>query len=202
MPDQDQNSVQSPPVAEKNSLGKFLEENQRLITVLGVFTALTVFTTNLPLKPIGYLLSFVFLALSLIVWIELLERFPRGEATWKLRVFESLLAYSFMGIFLYWLLAYRELWEKAMPFALAIIISIILTNVVTYPIRKYDVFDRLLGTKSRVLKFVRHALFWIIIVSVLFVSLLIGFVIAPIINHALDNLYNDAIKMFPGQAPS
>jgi len=54
----------------KNSLSDYVENNSKLISVLGVFTALTVFTNNLSIKPIGYALSFVFLTITIIIWVE------------------------------------------------------------------------------------------------------------------------------------
>ncbi len=46
------------PKDEKVSLASFIDANQKLISVLGIFTAISVFASNLPLKPVGYALSF------------------------------------------------------------------------------------------------------------------------------------------------
>ena len=90
-------------IIKKNRLDEFIESNQKLISVLGVFTALTVFTANLQFKVFGYALSFIFMSITLIIWVELLEKFPKGDAHWRLKIFETLLSFSFLALILYWL---------------------------------------------------------------------------------------------------
>jgi hypothetical protein len=76
------------------ALYTFVEENHKLLTVLGVFTALTVFAANLPLRPLGSMLSFLFMALTVTLWLELLERFPSKAAGWRMDWFETLLSFT------------------------------------------------------------------------------------------------------------
>lgn len=170
---------------ERSTLSQFIESNQKLISVLGVFIALTVFTANLSFRAIGYALSFMFLTLTLIIWIELLEKFPSGEANWRLKVFEILLSYSFLGIIFYWLLAYREIWHSVLFLPLTIILATTITGVLTFPIKKYDLFNRFFNTKPGKLKIVRYVLFLLIIFFVLGISLRISFIISPPINKFL-----------------
>lgn len=55
------------------SLKQLIEENHKLLTSRGVFIALTMFTSNLALKPLGTYLSSIFLGLSIIIWIEVVK---------------------------------------------------------------------------------------------------------------------------------
>jgi len=84
------------------TLFDFIEENQRLITVLGVFTALTVFSSNLPLKPFGYVLSFMFMSLTVLLWLELWQKFPTKSGSWRLTVFENVLPFTVLAVIAYW----------------------------------------------------------------------------------------------------
>jgi hypothetical protein len=198
---QNQKKNQSSTQGEKNTLSKFIDDNQKLISVLGVFTALTVFTASLPLKVVGSMLSFMFLTLTLIIWTEVLEKFPKGEATWRLGLFEQILAYSFLGIIAYWLLSYREIWHSIMVIPLAIVIMTILNGIVTYPLKKYNLFDRVTGVKPGKLKIVRHILFFFIILLPFCFSIWLAIVITPSINQFLDSAYVEIAKQLPKSSP-
>jgi hypothetical protein len=186
---------------DKITLTKFIEDNQKLISILGVFTALTVFTANLSVRALGYVLSFIFLSLTLIIWIELLEKFPRGDANWRLKLFEILLSYSFLGIIIYWLLAYPDIWNSFMFMPLGIILASIFISLLTAPIKKYNLFNRFFKTKPGKLKIVRYALFLSIISVVLAISFKISFAIAPPINEMLDTVRDKVINWIPKSSP-
>lgn len=184
-------------IIKKNRLDEFIESNQKLISVLGVFTALTVFTANLQFKVFGYALSFIFMSITLIIWVELLEKFPKGDAHWRLKIFETLLSFSFLALILYWLLSYREIWHKIMFFPLTIIFATLLINIFTIPIKKYDRFNRFFKTKPGKLKIIRHLLFLIIIIFFFYVSLWLATIISPYINSLLDEMREEILKWVP-----
>jgi len=186
---------------KKNTLFDFIEQNHKIISVLGVFIALTVFTANLSFQAIGYALSFLFMAITIIVWMELLERFPKGESTWRFKTFENLLNYSFFGIIFYWLISYREIWKNIMFIPLTIILAAMLTSLLTLPIKKYDLFDRVFRTKPGKLKVIRYILFLLILFIVLHISFWIAFIISPPINYFFDQLHNEMIKWIPQNKP-
>lgn len=181
----------------QNTLTNFIEQNQKIISVLGVFTALTVFTANLSFRAFGYALSFIFLSLTLLLWIEVLEKFPKGEANWRLKIFEILLSYTFLGIILYWLLSYREIWHSVMYLPVSIILATIFTSIVTWPIKKYDLFNIIFRTKPTKRKFIRYTLYLIIILGILFISVQIANIISPPINALLVELREKFIKWVP-----
>ncbi|MBK7377916.1 MAG: hypothetical protein IPJ03_02750 [Ignavibacteriales bacterium] len=184
-------------IIEKNRLDNFIESNQKLISVLGIFTALTVFTANLQFKAFGYALSFIFMSITLIIWIEVLEKFPKGNAHWRLKIFETLLSFSFFGLILYWLLSYREIWHQIMFFPLTIILTTLLISIFTYPIKKYDLFNRFFKTKPGKLKIIRHLLFLIIVIFFFYVSFWLATLISPPVNSLLDQMREEITKWIP-----
>lgn len=136
---------------EKKSLTEFIEQNHKLISVLGILTALTVFTYNLPLKLLGYLLSFGFLFLTILVWFELWAKFPKKPTSWRLSNFESTLQFLIFGLVIYWFLAYREIWHYLLVFPL----WLVSVYLITWPILKYKLFKDE-KKKSRMSNFLRY----------------------------------------------
>jgi hypothetical protein len=65
---------ETPPPAAKAKLSDFVENNQKFISVLGIFTALAAFSNNLADKELGYLLAFPSLSVVLLLWVELLRK--------------------------------------------------------------------------------------------------------------------------------
>jgi len=66
----------APKKPKKLTLGEFVETNQRLLSVLGIFAALTVFGGNLPEPLIGQMLSFSCLSITILIAIEVWRRLP------------------------------------------------------------------------------------------------------------------------------
>jgi len=181
----------------KNTLSDFIEVNQKLLSVLGVFTALTVFTSNLPLKPVGQGLSFIFLALTLLIWTELVQKFPSGTSTWRLILFENLILFCVFGVFAYWMLAYREIWRVFIAIPLLIIFSSIGLGIVSFVSKKYNVFNRLFRTTSDRLIFLRFIGLMLIFILVTTASWHVSLAISPSINHILDKIYSVVVGTQP-----
>lgn len=175
----------------KNSLSEYIEENSKLISVLGVFTALTVFTYGLPIKPLGYALSFVFLSISVVVWIELWTKFPPEPSSWRLVLFENILSYSILGIIVYWLLAYREIWRIILVFP----IWMILVSIIGYPLSKYKIFNKIAGYKIAKYQVVRILFGLVLLLFVTIIAGLIAIKLSPWINHGLDEMRNGIDKL-------
>ena len=170
---------------KKNTLEKFIGDNKNLLTILGVFVAVTTFTTELPIKSVGSALTFIFLALTIIIWLEIWEQFPSRDNTWKLIIFENLLSFAMFGLVFYWLLNYRNVWRYVMPFFIAQILILIISAI----FKKYNVFNRLFHTKHNERKILRHMLGLIILITIMCISFGIGEYIAPHVNDFLDKTY-------------
>jgi hypothetical protein len=122
-----------PNPEEKNipSLSQFLEDNQKLISVLGVFNAITVFSLSLPYKKMSLMLSFAFLSITIIIWIELWAKFPRDtRVTTRLSIFENILSYSLLLLVVYWFFAYKEIFIINLHFIIWLIIISVLAHLI------------------------------------------------------------------------
>lgn len=170
---------------QKNTLAKFIEDNNNLLTIFGVFVAVTTFATGLPIKSIGSALAFIFLTLTIIIWLEIWEQFPSGDGTWKLTIFENLLSFGTFVLVFYWLLDYRNVWSYAMPF----FIALILMSIISAILKKYNVFNRLFHAKPNERKMLRHTIGLILLMLMLYISFGIGEYLAPHANNFLDKAY-------------
>jgi hypothetical protein len=174
-------------VENKITLGQFVENQQKLISVLGIFTAITTFTYNLPLKPFGYFLSSIFLLISILIWFELWARFPRRPESKSLSLFENLMHLVLCGLFGYWLLAYRMLWYKISYFVIWIFTITILSNLLT----KYNLPRKIMGKKLSEKKTAK-IIFGIIFFAICFViAYYIAKFIAPFTNAMVDMFFRD-----------
>ncbi|SMD44803.1 hypothetical protein SAMN00777080_3437 [Aquiflexum balticum DSM 16537] len=166
-------------------LASFIDENSKLISVLGVFTALTVFSFNLQIKFVGNLLSFVFLTLVILVWVEIWSRFPKKSSSWRLNLFENILSYSILLIVFYWIIFYRDIWEAILVYVLWILIMSVTGHLISY----FKLFQRILGLKVSKYKIVRIFIGLIIILPVFFLSFKLAGIIADPLNNLINNVH-------------
>jgi len=181
---------------KKNTLSEFIDINHKLISVLGVFTALTVFSYNLALKPIGYALSFVFLTLTVIVWLELWAKFPKRPSSWRLTTFENILSYSTIGVIAYWLLAYREIWRIVLFFP----VWLLTISIISYPVTKFGLLEKLFGWKFAQFTIVRYIFGFFLLFLALYIAGIIAAVVTPPINNFLDQLREELDKILPPES--
>ncbi len=172
----------SPPT----TLVAFVENNYRLLTALGVFTALTVYSGNLTLKPVGYVLSFFFLAAAVLLWLELWANFPR-LGTARLFWFENILFFATMILVFYWLVEFRSIWRSFLFLPIAFFILSLLAIIV----KRYDLFSRATHAEPGRWKLLRYifalSLFWFSVLIALYIAALV----AQPVNDFLDLLDNE-----------
>lgn len=111
------------------SLAAFVDDNQRLIATLGVFTALTVFVGNLPAKLFGFLLSFLFLIGTILLWSELSSRFPKLR-TERLYWFQSIIEVAVPILIIYLILQFSVIIRYFLNY-LMVIVAIWLGAILT-----------------------------------------------------------------------
>jgi hypothetical protein len=175
---------------KKPTLFDFIEENQRLVTVLGVFTALTVFSSNVPLKPFGYVLSFLFMSLTVLLWLELWQKFPSESGSWRLTVFENILPFTVLAVIAYWLIQFRKIWHEF----LFLPITIIILSVFTYFLKRFNIFNRFFRAAPNEKKFLRYVFGLAVIFVALFISMLLARPAATQLNRFLDWAYLELSK--------
>jgi hypothetical protein len=166
------------------TLKTFIDNNDKLLSALGIFTALTVFSSNLSPKYIGYVLSFLFLSTTILLWLELWARFPSKFATTRLIWFENILSYSIMAVIAYWLIAFYEIWRLF----LFLPIALILLYLFSIFIKHFSIFNIVFYAKSIRHKILRYILGCIVLIVVLYISFYIANQLASPINTLINNI--------------
>jgi len=169
----------------KMSLSGFLKKNSHLVTALGVLVAVTAYTTGLPHRPVGTVISFLFLTMSVLVFLELLRRFPAAEGSVVLVVFENLLALAVLALVAYWLLHMAEF----LPYLVPVFVFMCLASLFSYIIKSLDLFNRVFRTSSRSRGGLRFIVWLILICGMLFVSHRASVVAGPHVQRTLHWLY-------------
>ena len=177
------------PKENRATLTKFIEDNEKLINVLGVFTAIKVFVGELRLQAYGYTLSFMFMTLTVILWLELWGKFPSESGDWKITWFENILFLTVLAILVYWLIDFRDIWHEF----LFLLIFGIIGGAFSAVMKKFGIFNKLFRTQAGKLKWLRYTFGIIIMLIVITASWLMAQSIAPIANDVLDSI-NEAIK--------
>jgi hypothetical protein len=155
---------------EKPTLKKFIRENKDLISVLGIFAALALFSQNLIGGKIGTGMSFLFFSGFMLTWFELWGTFPSKRGSELLVWFETDIVLIGFLVFLYWVFRLKELSDFLLInlFSIAVL-GFILTRI-SLIMKEYDVFNKLLKTQPNGKRFFRYGL-GIIIIFILYYSI-------------------------------
>ena len=172
---------------EARTLGLFIEANHRLLTVLGVFTAMTLFALNLPVRAIGGFLGFLFMAITILVWLELWSRFPSGGGQWRFTLFENLLSVSIIVLFFYWFTDFRAIWSQA----LILLVWVLLMGAVSGLMSRHDWFNRVFHTEPGGRVWLRYTVGITLLLATMVVALVIAALVAPPVNRFLDTAYSE-----------
>lgn len=178
---------------DKPTLHSFIEDNHKLITVLGVFTALTMFAANLTLKPMGLFLSFLFMTLTLILWLELLGRFPSKGAGWRVDWFESILSLTVLVFLVYWLLDFRTIWKNVL---IILVFGLVLQGV-SAVMRRLNAFNRIFHAKPGEKSTLRYVVSLVLIVASVALAFGVAALVTPWINYWLDAITKSMAAPIP-----
>ena len=119
---------------KKMDLTKFIKEHYPLITVSGVFAALTVYFGNLPSKETVFYLSCTTMGLALLLWLELLRKsFFLKDKPIMLSLFEFGIAMLLFQLGIYWYITY---YTFTIPFT-GIIILFIWIIILSFLVRQF-----------------------------------------------------------------
>jgi hypothetical protein len=111
------------------TLASYIEDNHKLLTVLGVFTALTGYSANLPIRLFGITLSFCCMGIALLVLVQLWWRFPAYPQDVSTTLFKLFLFVAMLALFLYWLVAFTTVWGYALPIVVAMLTFSLLSTL-------------------------------------------------------------------------
>lgn len=114
------------------TLASYIEDNHKLLTVLGVFTALTGYSANLPIRLFGITLSFCCMGVALLVLVQLWWRFPAYPEDVSTTLFKLFLLVAMLALFLYWLVAFTAVWGYALPIVVAMLTFSLLSTLVLW----------------------------------------------------------------------
>ena len=184
MPESTESQVVPQPHPAKHTLSGFVEDNHKLISVLGVFTAITIFASNLPVRPIAGTFSFLSMTLTIILWLELWAKFPSGEAGWRLVLFENVVSMAVLVIILYWLIDYRSEWDQF----LFLLMFLLLLTPISLAIKRHSLFNRLFGARPGKKTGLRYAFGVILILALATLSFFIAAKVTPSIDRFFETV--------------
>jgi hypothetical protein len=166
------------------TLREFIEHNQKLLSVLGIFTALTVFANNIPYEPFRSGLSFLFITLTILLWIETF--FSRSSVekkyTWRLRWFDDLLGFTILVLIAYWLVAFSPIWHDY----LFILLYTLSNGVFGLILKRLNIYQRLNRPANSKRKSLRKFIWWTLIIVWLLLCAYICSILSPTIWQFLD----------------
>ena len=96
------------------SLSQFISDNKDLLTAASVLTALSIFWSNAAVKPLGSFISFVALAATVPILVEILRKHEGLNTGWLTLVFVNI--FSLMVLYTAWylLVDFRPHWQTQM----------------------------------------------------------------------------------------
>lgn len=174
---------------KKITLRDFLLQERNLISSLGVFIALTIFSQSFIEGVSGTLLSLLFLLLALLIFFELWEQFPKKKGTTKLSLFESYLSIGSILIFLFWLSQLKKIDEDLPIFVITLLLygptmAFFSENV----IKRFNVFNRIFNTQENEKKIVRYFFGYVAMIAIFFLIYLVIYCLQEYINQFLNTM--------------
>ena len=125
------------------SLRDFIKERGDLISSLGIFAALTLFSHNFISGIIGEGISFLFLSGFILLFLELWSTFPKQRGTTRLAFFEDVLVFIGFGIIAYWFI---RLWFLSIDYfilVVSLLVSMFIVNFLMTILKKAGIINRL-----------------------------------------------------------
>ena len=99
---------------EKATIPEFIEQNDKLLAVLGIFIGAAAFTNNSQIRVIGQVVTFLFVLAALFIWSELFFRLRQSKPPHpRLVLFLLVLAATFLATVLYWMLEFNTILRYA-----------------------------------------------------------------------------------------
>ncbi len=159
---------------KRPTLADFINDNERIITVLGVLMALTAYFSSSPIKPFGQIFSVLLLTLTLLVWFELWGQFPSEMGNSTLFWFESIFGLLVFALVGYWVVSIGCIF----PQMVFLISFLLISSFISYLMKRFDIFNRFFKAEPGQKRILRIFLG----VLILLISYLVGvFVVAVLI---------------------
>jgi hypothetical protein len=130
----------------KKGLHQFVEENDKLLSVFGIFGALTAFFAQLKYDAVTGTSFLAFFLLAMEVWFS----FPKSEeASIRLQLFEFAFFAMFLSLGGYLITAYQNLLWQISSLILFVIFAGVYSLVVIGAFRRFGIPDKISAFESR-----------------------------------------------------
>jgi len=168
-------------------LKEFIEKNHILLSAVAVFATITALLSNLPIKWVSTVLSFISIAGTVVIWHEVQTQLPKKMSP-KLFLFRYVLLWGLGGLVFYWLLEFREIWHVFLfiPLTIVFMSEIVLT---LRPLTELNIVKKIFGLgkeKNWFQKILKVG----VALSIAFISLFLATLFSPSINLILDWIKN------------
>jgi len=140
---------------ELNTLVSFVDEKKNLISVVGIFAALTIFAKGVMIGSPGEFVSFLFLTSFVLLWLELWSSFPSGPSSTRLALFENSIIATGIVIIWYWAARLKEYSPESLVFIISISIASPIIAFLSKKIKKYNFFNNIFNAKKNEKTFLR-----------------------------------------------
>jgi hypothetical protein len=102
------------------TLKDYLDENKDILTILGVFVAVTVLAGSLSIKLVALFISFFSFTCAMIILLECWRRPTRGKPSERLYFFKYALTLLALTFFVYWFIIFDLIYADAISLVLAV----------------------------------------------------------------------------------
>ena len=180
------------PLNQEVSLDKFIKNNDKLLSVMGVFIAVVALTENSANWALK-LVSFASMAGVVVVGWEVWSKLRNIKMSLRLIIFSYILSWGGFSFIIYWLYRFRPLWDVILWFpAWLAIFTLLLLNL--FPIvRKFSFTRWIFGIKVEK-RSIYQKLSRIVAMSVLVIVTFIGGVWLATGTNLIFDLISRAIN--------
>lgn len=129
------------------TLEEFITAHKDLVSVTGVFAALSLFAQTFMGGIFGTTLALMFYSAFVLLWLELWSTFPK-DGTRRLAFFENVLTVAVVMTVIYWYAQAYKLSPGAFAYAVGLPIGAFILTFVSKVVQKYQFFDRVFGSSA------------------------------------------------------
>ena len=122
------------------------------------------------------------MTLTIILWLELLGRFPSKGVGWRIHWFENILSLTILAFLAYWLLDFRSIWKILL---IVLVFGLVLQGV-SAAMRQLNVFNRIFHAKPGEKRTLRYAVWLVLVVASVALALWVAALVTPWVNSWLD----------------
>lgn len=166
------------------SLEEFIKDNDKLLSVIGIFTAVTALTASSS-NVLLIFIAFLSIAGLLLVGYEIFRKLNKNlsPALW---IFRYILLWSGIAFILYWLYEFRIIWDMILwlPLSLVIFIFIVWSG---YPIiAKISWIKKIFGINITSKNWSQKMFSFILIGIIIYISFTTGLIMSHGTNTVLN----------------